>query len=373
MSGAPMLRGAELRVEALNKTYDLHRALNNLSLTVAPEMFQALLGPSGSGKTSLLMSVAGFLRPDSGRIVVNGRDVTQLPPEKRRFGMVFQGYALFPHMSVIDNVAFGLRARGVGLSERRRKAGAAVELVRLSGLETRYPRQLSGGQQQRVALARAIACEPELLLLDEPLSALDRSLRGDLQIELRALQRKTGLTCLYVTHDQDEALSMADNVAVLTGGGIVQSGPPAELYERPASRFVASFLGKSNFLELDLVDGGGEIAVCRRADVVLRHRGARRSSGPILLALRPEKIAVVERPEPGRNAVSARLASVSYFGASAELLADAGALGALIVRAPSAQAASLQVGDAITLSWPYDAAVEIMPDASGESDDQRLW
>src|SRR4051812_37453612 len=207
--------GTELEVRHVSKHYGNLRALDRLSLKVEPGCFHALLGPSGSGKTSLLMTIAGFLAPDRGEILVNGRDVVPLPPEKRNFGMVFQGYALFPHLSIVDNVSFALRARRIGKAERRRRAGHAVDLVRLSGLEDRFPHQLSGGQQQRVALARAIAFQPDLLLLDEPLSALDRSLRAELQKELKALQRTTGLTCIYVTHDQDEALSMADTVAVL--------------------------------------------------------------------------------------------------------------------------------------------------------------
>src|SRR5262245_12640707 len=223
--------GTGVVLDGLTKRYGTIVALDNLSLTVEPGAFQALLGPSGSGKTSLLMSVAGFLTLDVGRILVNGSDVSGRQPEERNFGMVFQGYALFPHMTVLDNVAFSLRARGVPKAERHKRAGTAIDMVRLTGLEKRLPRELSGGQQQRVALARAIVFEPDLLLLDEPLSALDRQLRGDLQWELRALQRQIGLTCLYVTHDQEEALSMADSVAVLNRGKLIQVGAPSDLYE----------------------------------------------------------------------------------------------------------------------------------------------
>ena len=358
------LHEVELRVEGVTKRYGPMLALDNLSLTVEPGRFQALLGPSGSGKTSLLMSVAGFLRPDSGRILVNGRDVSALPAEKRNFGMVFQGYALFPHLTVLDNVAFALRARNVGKTERRRRAGEAVDMVRLSGLEDRLPRQLSGGQQQRVALARAIAFAPDLLLLDEPLSALDRALRSELQSELRDLQRRTGLTCLYVTHDQDEAMSMADSVAVLTGGRIVQIGSPVDLYERPGSRFVASFLGKSNFIPVTVTGHDGGCAVCRRGDVTLHHAGD--VSGDVLLTLRPEKLSIVAAgfAEGNHNIVTATVTEVTYLGNAVELVAHAGALGPLIVRAPSSAASLARHGSTIRLAWRHDATVAVLQDGS---------
>jgi putative spermidine/putrescine transport system ATP-binding protein len=356
-----------LVLEGMTKRYGALLALDDLSLTVEPGSFQALLGPSGSGKTSLLMAVAGFLPLDRGRIVVDGKEISGLQPEQRNFGMVFQGYALFPHLTVLDNVAFSLRARGVPRAERRRRAGTAIDLVRLTGLESRLPRQLSGGQQQRVALARAIAFQPDLLLLDEPLSALDRQLRGELQWELRALQRQTGLTCLYVTHDQEEALSMADSIAVLNGGKLVQIGAPSELYERPATRFVASFLGKSNFLDLRIVGSDGDRTVCKSGDMTIFHRATapRRESGAdMLLALRPEKLGVLSgaAANPDWNAVDAEILDVSYLGGTIEMLAEAAALGKLLVRAPASQTAALaQPGRRITLTWPADATVEVRP------------
>jgi putative spermidine/putrescine transport system ATP-binding protein len=359
------MTGTALRLERLRKNYGVMRALDDLSLAVAPGSFHALLGPSGSGKTSVLMSVAGFLALDAGRILINERDISGLLPEKRNFGMVFQGYALFPHLSVLDNVAFSLRARGVPREERRRRAGQAIDMVRLSGLESRLPRQLSGGQQQRVALARAIAFQPDLLLLDEPLSALDRQLRSELQTELRDLQRRTGLTCLYVTHDQDEALSMADMVAVLTSGRVVQSGSPSELYERPVSKFVASFLGKSNFIELDVVGREGDRVVCRRGNLTIFHRGKSPASDMVLLALRPEKlrIATGDDSESKLNLVEGKIVDASYFGNAIEISVDANGLGRLLVRAPANEAARAIVGSDIRLIWPDDATVEIRPDA----------
>jgi putative spermidine/putrescine transport system ATP-binding protein len=358
-------KSTELRVERLSKSYGTTFALDNLSLRVAPGIFQAILGPSGSGKTSLLMSVAGFLTPDSGGIFVNDRDVTPLPPEKRNFGMVFQGYALFPHLSVLDNVAFALRARGVPKDEQVRRARNAIQMVRLSGMEDRTPKQLSGGQQQRVALARAIAFEPDLLLLDEPLSALDRALRSELQTELKQLQRTTGLTCLYVTHDQDEALSMADVVAVMTAGQIRQIGSPVELYERPSSRFVASFLGKSNFMALDVVERTGSGIAGRCGEILVRHAGSTPAGPAMLLALRPEKIAIAapgEPRQPDRNYVPARVLHASYLGNAIEIVADGGSLGELTVRAQASAIDLASEGRAVELSWPVGATVAIPPD-----------
>ncbi len=365
MDGAPITSGTRLRIEGLTKRYGAVTALAELALTVEPGAFQALLGPSGSGKTSLLMSVAGFLTPDRGQILVNGRDVAGLPPEKRNFGMVFRRYALFPHLSVIDNVAFSLRARGVGRAERRRRAGTAIDMVRLTGMEERLPQALSGGQQQRVALARAIAFQPDLLLLDEPLSALDRALRSELQSELRGLQRRTGLTCLYVTHDQDEAMSMADSVAVMSAGRIRQIGVPGELYERPHSRFVASFLGKSNFLTFEPVGRDGDAVAGRVGGQTILHRGSGNMGSPLLLALRPEKLQIVPPGpvEAGWNVADAHVIDASYLGNAVEFVADAGPLGQLAVRAPAPDAALAQPGRPVRLAWRVDATVEILPDA----------
>jgi putative spermidine/putrescine transport system ATP-binding protein len=359
--------GTGLVLDGLTKRYGTMVALDNLSLTVEPGAFQALLGPSGSGKTSLLMSVAGFLTLDVGRILVNGWDVSGRQPEERNFGMVFQGYALFPHMTVLDNVAFSLRARGVPKAERHKRAGTAIDMVRLTGLEKRLPRELSGGQQQRVALARAIVFEPDLLLLDEPLSALDRQLRGELQWELRALQRQIGLTCLYVTHDQEEALSMADSVAVLNGGKLIQVGAPSDLYEHPASEFVANFLGKSNFLKLHVLGTEGNRTVCGKDHITLFHcdeATGRKPGTPILLALRPEKLILTSRAvaDPTWNVIDAEVVDASYYGGTIEMMTDASVLGRLFVRAPANGAAAFaRPGQKITLAWPPDASVEVTP------------
>jgi len=248
----------DLIVTGLTKSYAAVRALNDVSFTLADGEFLTLLGPSGSGKSTTLMTIAGFTTVDSGQVSIAGADITDLPPQARGFGVVFQGYALFPHMTVAENIAFPLKVRGLGRAERDAKVSAVLDRVRLKALAGRKPRELSGGQQQRVALARAMVYNPRVLLLDEPLSALDRKLRAELQWELKSLHRDIGVSFLYVTHDQEEALTMSDRVAIFESGRIVQYGRPDELFERPANRFVADFFGKSNFFtgEVTGIDDG---------------------------------------------------------------------------------------------------------------------
>src|SRR5436305_2684105 len=240
-----------LRLQGVRKSYGQVVAVAGVDLTVEEGEFFTLLGPSGSGKTTLLRLIAGFERPDTGRIELGGRDVTSTPPYLRDTNTVFQDYALFPHMSVADNIGYGLRVKGVAKPAREKRVQRALEMVRLAGLGHRRPNQLSGGQRQRVALARAVVNEPEVLLLDEPLGALDLKLRQEMQIELKRIQKQVGITFVYVTHDQEEALTMSDRVAVMAQGAIEQVGPPAEVYERPATEFVAAFIGISNLLERD--------------------------------------------------------------------------------------------------------------------------
>ena len=240
---------ADVAVEGCRKTYGDVVAVDNVDLTVGAGEFFTLLGPSGSGKTTTLRLIAGFERPDAGRIELRGVDVASKPPYERPVNTVFQDYALFPHMNVGDNVAYGLRVRGVGRRERRQRAEQALEMVRLAGYGNRRPAQLSGGQRQRVALARAIVNRPEVLLLDEPLGALDLKLRQEMQVELKRIQGEVGITFIYVTHDQEEALTMSDRIAVFNGGRVEQVGAPSDVYERPQTEFVAGFVGVSNILE----------------------------------------------------------------------------------------------------------------------------
>lgn len=242
---------ADLLIDKVEKAFGGQLAVRQLTLQAQAGELISLLGPSGCGKTTTLRMVAGFETPDSGRIVLGGRDVTMLAPRQRGLGMVFQNYSLFPHKTVAENVAFGLRMAGIGRAERDRRVTEFLDLVQLVGFGNRYPAQLSGGQQQRVALARSLIVRPKVLLLDEPLGALDRNLRESMQFELRSMQQRLGITTLLVTHDQEEALSMSDRVAVMNGGRVLQIGAPAEIYDRPKTRFVAEFLGTSNLFEAD--------------------------------------------------------------------------------------------------------------------------
>src|SRR5271157_4624965 len=241
-------RGASVVLSGIEKRFDNVGAVRGVSLDIRSGEFLTLLGPSGSGKTTTLMLIAGFETPTTGDIAIDGRSVVALPPHKRNIGMVFQNYALFPHLTVAENIGFPLKQRGIDRATRARLVAESLELVRLSGYQARTPRQLSGGQQQRVALARAIVFRPRLLLMDEPLGALDKQLREGLQLEMRRLHAGLGITFIYVTHDQEEALTMSDRIAVMNEGRIAQIGTPEDLYDRPSSRFVASFLGESNFL-----------------------------------------------------------------------------------------------------------------------------
>jgi putative spermidine/putrescine transport system ATP-binding protein len=276
-------KGGALVLSGLTKHYPGFVAVDGLDLAVATGEFLTLLGPSGSGKTTTLMMVAGFTPPSAGDIALDGRSIAALPPERRNIGVVFQNYALFPHMSVAENIGFPLKMRRMAKSEIAAKVDAALALVRLAGLGERRPRQLSGGQQQRVALARALVFTPGLLLMDEPLGALDKKLREEMQFELKRLHGTLGITIVYVTHDQEEALTMSDRIALMNRGRIEQLGEAAELYERPKSRFVAEFIGESNILEGSAEDGvfttGSGLRV--RADAAAR--------GSALLVLRPEK------------------------------------------------------------------------------------
>jgi putative spermidine/putrescine transport system ATP-binding protein len=356
-----------LYLRAVSKLYGDVAAVDRVDLSIARGEFITLLGPSGSGKTTLLMMIAGFVTPTTGEISLSGRPITHLPPERRNVGMVFQGYALFPHLSVAGNVAFPLRVRRLSKADIASRVDGALELVQLRNLAERFPRQLSGGQQQRVALARALVFTPDLLLLDEPLSALDKGLRAGLQWELKQLHRKLGKTFVYVTHDQEEALSMSDRVAILRDGRLVQVGPPTDLYEFPATRFVADFLGKSNFIKGVVERQTGNLIHYQTGGRVFVQDGTRRRVGngeSLLLALRPEKIvASVAPPVNAANALAGEIVSLSYVGSNFHFRVRTEQVGEMLVTAATWRSeVAPQPGKNIWLSWDAEASVIVDED-----------
>jgi putative spermidine/putrescine transport system ATP-binding protein len=316
------------------------RAVDDVSLEIAEGEFFAMLGPSGSGKTTCLRLIAGFDQPTSGHIEIFGETAEGVPPYRRNVNTVFQDYALFPHMNVAGNVAYGLMVKGVEKHERWARALEALAMVKLEGLETRKPAQLSGGQRQRVALARALVNRPKVLLLDEPLGALDLKLREQMQVELKALQKQVGITFVFVTHDQSEALSMADRVAIFNQGKLVQVGAPRDIYEQPATRFVADFVGSSNVLDPDFSDAFGGI----RAWTSLRPESIRIGPAPIRTS--------AGRRIDGRGPEGAVVA-VQYQGATTRLTVDVGGT-SISVAVPSSESV-VKVGEHVTLSWPPEA------------------
>jgi putative spermidine/putrescine transport system ATP-binding protein len=291
--------GASVALEKLDKRFNTVVAVDGVSLAIEPGEFITLLGPSGSGKTTTLMMIAGFEIPTAGEIYIDGVPIVTTPPHRRNIGMVFQNYALFPHMTVAENIAFPLKQRKVPKASVAQRVAGVLDIVSLPGYEGRYPRQLSGGQQQRVALARAIVFNPRVLLMDEPLGALDKKLREGLQLEIRRLHEELGITFIYVTHDQEEALVMSDRIAVMNQGRIEQLGSPVDLYDRPNSRFVAEFIGESNFLEGMALDGGSRVNRIRVGDDVVSAIGREdvASGMGVVLAVRPEKLSFREERE----------------------------------------------------------------------------
>ncbi len=353
---------ADVRLERLTKRFDEVVAVDDLSLEIERGWFFALLGPSGCGKTTTLRMIGGFEEPTAGRIWLGDRDVTGTPPYRRDVNTVFQSYALFPHLSIAENVAFGLRRKGVRGAELRRRVDEALELVALGGYGPRKPRQLSGGQQQRVALARALVNRPRVLLLDEPLGALDLKLRKQMQLELKRIQHEVGITFVHVTHDQEEAMTMADRIAVMSRGRIEQLGTPSELYERPQTAFVAGFLGVSNLLPGTVagdgvvrLDGGGEVRVAPESLAGY--------SGKVAVGIRPEKI----RLGPGEaNTLAGRVVERAYVGVATQYIVETTA-GALSVYVQNADPAAREVSEGpVELSFSPEAAF-VVPRA-GEED-----
>ena len=373
---------ARIELEAVSKHYGDFHAVRDFSLTIEQGELVVLLGPSGCGKTTTLRMIAGFVPVTSGRIRLGGRDVTSLPPQRRNTGLVFQGYALFPHLTAAENIAFGLQMRGLSDAVVREKVASALRLVRLDDLGDRLPRQLSGGQQQRVALARALVIEPDALLLDEPLSNLDAKLREEVRVEIRQLQRALGLTTVMVTHDQDEALAMADRLVVMSAGAIQQIGTQRDLYEHPSNRFVAGFVGRTNFLSGQLVepgvfrsDGGltlcydGPSAPAGGSAAAARSSGARRA-----LALRPERLNLGASADPARsNRVAGTVEFASYLGAIVEYYVRLSSGEILRVHAPNTGAAgdrAWALGETVHVSWPAEVGL-VLEDEHHPEEDQR--
>jgi spermidine/putrescine transport system ATP-binding protein len=354
----------EIRLSDLTKDFREVRAVDHVSLDIRSGEFFSLLGPSGCGKTTTLRMIGGFELPTAGRIELRGRDVTRDPPDKRPVNMVFQNYALFPHLDVHENIAFGLRRKSVDRAETKRRVAEALELVHLPGYDRRKPNQLSGGQQQRVALARALVNQPNVLLLDEPLGALDLKLRKALQIELKRIQTEVGITFVYVTHDQEEALTMSDRIAVMRSGRVDQLGTPEELYERPQTRFVADFIGTSNLLtgSIESIDGARAFVRLATGEMcVTEATNEFRVGTDVELSVRPEAVVLHGRngsgPSTQIGTIPASVEQVAYLGGNVQyLVRSVGGLSITVLAPKTAE--RLPVGGAVDVTWsPGDALV----------------
>ncbi len=350
-----MNRAPIVRIEGVTKRFGDFAAVEGVSLEIPRNAFFALLGPSGCGKTTLLRMLAGFEQPSEGRILIDGEEMAGVPPNRRPVNMVFQSYAVFPHMTVAENIGYGLRVTGVPRPEIETRVAEAVAMVRLQGFERRRPEQLSGGQKQRVALARALIKKPKLLLLDEPLSALDRKLREEMQLELVRLQHEVGITFVIVTHDQDEALSMATHIAVMNQGRILQISDPRTLYERPRTRFVADFIGQVNVFEARPAgrrDGIVRVTVEGLGEVEIP--GEESAGEVVALAVRPEKMRVRGTPPPpGTLGIEGRIGQIAYFGDHSRIFVEAGGRRLVCIHHNRSRAgeASLREGDRCYLAF----------------------
>ncbi|MBM7441698.1 ABC transporter ATP-binding protein [Streptomyces sp. HB132] len=371
--------GGDVRLTGISKTYGSFTAVHPLDLTVPQGSFFALLGASGCGKTTTLRMIAGLEEATTGTVSLGGRDITDLPPYKRPVNTVFQSYALFPHLDVSENVAFGLRRRGI--KSVAKQVGEMLDLVQLGDFARRKPHQLSGGQQQRVAVARALINHPQVLLLDEPLGALDLKLRRQMQLELKRIQTEVGITFVHVTHDQEEAMTMADTVAVMNGGRVEQLGAPADLYENPRTTFVANFLGTSNLIEGQIVSTGTDVVVSAGGGKLGLPGGrcpsSARSGGKVLVGVRPEKISLTHTDDAaaipdGRNRVTGRITDSSFIGVSTQYVVESPAGTALQVYEQNIERDSRLVpGADVVLHWNpehtfgLDAAQHIDAGAEG--------
>ena len=364
---------AAIGLVGVSKRFGTHAAVDDVTLEIAEGEFFSLLGPSGCGKTTTLRMVAGFELPDAGRIVLKGNDVTQVPANRRPVNMVFQQYALFPHMSVYDNVAFGLKVKRVPRGEHGERVQEMLRVVSLEGLDRRRARQLSGGQQQRVALARALVNRPAALLLDEPLGALDVKLRKQMQLELKRIQTTLGTTFVYVTHDQEEALAMSDRIAVMNGGRVEQTGSPREIYERPGTPFVADFIGSLNALDLSIDELVGENAVMRVGEaerIVVPVGGRHRSGETLRVAVRPEQVQIEPAGSPmlnGGSRLEGTIAEIVFLGMYTQFHVDT-RVGRLVShRLADESLGPLEPGSHVTLSWEPEQASLLGDGAPGKS------
>ncbi|WP_219834975.1 ABC transporter ATP-binding protein [Paenibacillus sp. R14(2021)] len=355
---------AYLDIKQLTKSYNGSRVLGGIDIELEEGVFLSLLGPSGCGKTTTMRIAAGFEHQDAGTIAINGQAIDKLPPYKRNIGMVFQSYALFPHMTAAQNIAYGLEQQSLTREEIRKETAKALEMVQLSGFEQRKPRQLSGGQQQRVALARALVTKPSLLLLDESLSALDKNLRSAMQIELRMIQKNTGITTIFVTHDQEEAMTLSDRIAVMRSGKIEQTGSPHTIYEQPANMFVAGFIGRSNFLKGKLLPHADSQAILELANgdrwpvptppepSALKH-----SSGQsVVLSIRPERIQLQKddalSPVPG---LKGTVKLMTYAGSTSTYVIDVRGQELHVQRQNDDEGQDVRQGDEVYLSWSAES------------------
>lgn len=347
-----------LALQSMSRAFGAVHAVDGVSFDVKSGELISVLGPSGCGKSTILNLVAGFVRPDRGVISLDGRPVNDVPPNQRKIGIVFQSYALFPHLTAFENVAFGLRMRGVSKQITAREVASTLDLVRMSGFQQRYPRQMSGGEQQRIALARALVIKPSVLLLDEPLAALDKQIRQSMQLELLEVQRATGVTALFVTHDQEEAMALSNRIVVMRGGKVEQIGTPSQIYHEPANRFVASFIGRSNFLDAEIVGSRGEMIEARLANgtiVTAKAQGFARSER-VTLALRPENISLKLNGEADRSCkLVGTIVTALDLGPVSQVVVDVSGIGRLEVSLPgppgSRGASPVATGTAAGLEW----------------------